>query len=380
MKAKITYRVSFAKLLSYILRLDQKGKGANMIGGTATGSDPNQLAAAYRIVAAQRSTIGKPAWHCSLSLPVGERLDDETWNNVARDFLGKMLAEDGIDVDDAMYTIVRHTDTDNDHIHIMLNRISNTGKVFKGKFDVTKAIRFTSELEREYNLTLTPKYNPDVVPAAKREADPVRRKREAAGIKDMSKPMQFIVDEINSLYRHALKTATYRYTDLCHVLEQRGIHIVPKIQIVDGTPAITGLQYQCLDTNGALYSLKASALGSKHTWRKLQQMGITFDPTDEATAQLVLNQTADGAGTRALAGKPDVITVQKQIKQERINDAIAAADAQIAARKSPSPVAPVTPVAPVAPITTEAPVVEVIPKTEVQTKPAAPPKIRKFRM
>lgn len=369
MKAKITYRISFTKLLNYILRVDQQGKGANMIGGTATGSDPAQLAVAYRVVAAQRSTIGKPAWHCSLSLPVGERLDDNTWNNVTRDFLGKMLAEDGISVDDIMYTVVRHTDTDNDHIHIMLNRVSNTGKVFKGKFDVTKAIRFTSELEREYNLTLTPKYNPEVVPAAKREADPVRRKREAAGIKDMSKPMQFIVDEINSLYRRALKNTTCKYTDFCHVLEQRGIHIVPKVQIVNGTPAITGLQYQCLDTNGALYSLKSSALGSRHTWRKLQQMGITFDPTDEATAQLVLNQTADGAGTRALADKPDVLAAQKLMKRERINAAIAAADAQMATRK-----APVVPVAPVAPV---APVVEVTPQIEVPTKPMAPPKIRR---
>lgn len=361
MKAKITYRISFAKLLNYILRVDQKGQGAEMIGGTATGSDPNQLAAAYRAVAAQRSTISKAAWHCSLSLPAGERLDDETWSNVTRDFLSRMLAEDGIDVDDTMYTVVRHTDTDNDHIHIMLNRISNTGKVFKGKFDVIKAMRFTSELEREYNLTLTPKYNPEVVPAAKREADPVRRKREAAGIKDMSKPMQFILDEINGLYRHALKTASYRYIDLCHVLEQRGIHIVPKIQIVDGTPAITGLHYQCLDPNGKLYSLKSSALGSKHTWRKLQQMGITFDPKDEATAQLMLNQTADGAGTRALADKPDVMAVVKQIQQERINAAIAAANTQKDAHEAP--VAPITPVAPV---------VEVAPKIEVPTKTAAP--------
>jgi hypothetical protein len=369
MKAKITYRISFAKLLNYILRLDQKGQGAEMIGGTATGSDPAQLAAAYRVVAAQRSTIGKPAWHCSLSLPVGERLDDETWNNVVRDFLSKMLTEDGINVDDTMYTVVRHSDTDNDHIHIMLNRVSNTGKVFKGKFDVTKAIRFTSELEREYNLTLTPKYNPEVVPAAKRETDPVRRKREAAGIKDMSKPMQFIVDEVNALYKRALKNTTCKYTNFCRTLEQRGIHIVPKVQIVDGTPAITGLHYQCLDTNGALYSLKASALGSKHTWRKLQQMGITFDPMDEATAQLVLNQTTDGAGTRALADKPDVGTVVKLIKQKHINDAIAAADAQMAARKSQ--------VAPIAPITSEAPVIEVTPQIEVPTKPVAPPKIKR---
>jgi hypothetical protein len=109
-------------------------------------------------------------------------------------------------------------------------------------------------------------------------------------------------------------------------------------------------------------------------------MGITFDPKDEATAQLVLNQTADGAGTRALAGKPDVLAVQRLMKQKRINDAIAAADAQIAARKAPiAPIAPVPPKAPMAPITPAAPVIEVTPKIEVSTKPMAPNK-KKFRM
>ena len=90
-------------------------------------------------------------------------------------------------------------------------------------------------------------------------------------------------------------------------------------------------------------------------------MGITFDPTDEATAQLVLNQTADGAGTRALADKPDVMAVVNLIKKERINDAIAAANIQKDVHKVP--VAPITPVAPV---------VEVAPKIEVPTKTAAP--------
>ena len=72
--------------------------------------------------------------------------------------------------------------------------------------------------------------------------------------------------------------------------------------------------------------------------------------------------------------RPDVLAVQKLMKQERINDAIAAANTQIAAREAP--VAPAAPEAPMAPV---APVTEVTPKIEVPTKPAAP-KIRKLRM
>jgi hypothetical protein len=185
--------------------------------------------------------------------------------------------------------------------------------------------------------------------------------------------MQFILDEINARYKQALKSATCSYPDFCQALEQRGIHLVPKVQLVNGALAITGLHYQCLDARGKLYSLKASALGSKHTWRKLQQMGITFDPNDEATAQLVLNQTANGAGIRALASKPDVISIQKLVHQAQIKAALDAANAQMAARE------PVVPPVSISskPITSVAPIVDVTPKIEVPIKKVAPPKIKR---
>ncbi|WP_223930806.1 relaxase/mobilization nuclease domain-containing protein, partial [Aeromonas caviae] len=34
--------------------------------------------------------IGKPVWHCSLSLPPGERLSAEKWEAVAADFMQHM--------------------------------------------------------------------------------------------------------------------------------------------------------------------------------------------------------------------------------------------------------------------------------------------------
>ncbi|WP_373870513.1 relaxase/mobilization nuclease domain-containing protein, partial [Aeromonas caviae] len=37
-----------------------------------------------------RTDIGKPVWHCSLSLPPGERLSAEKWEAVTADFMQRM--------------------------------------------------------------------------------------------------------------------------------------------------------------------------------------------------------------------------------------------------------------------------------------------------
>ena len=56
---------------------------------------------------------------------------------------------------DTPYAVYRHHDTECDHIHIIANRVSLSGKVFLGQKDVKKAIRITQELEKRFGLTLT---------------------------------------------------------------------------------------------------------------------------------------------------------------------------------------------------------------------------------
>ena len=56
---------------------------------------------------------------------------------------------------DTPYAVYRHHDTECDHIHIIANRVSLSGRVFLGQKDVKKAIRITQELEERFELTLT---------------------------------------------------------------------------------------------------------------------------------------------------------------------------------------------------------------------------------
>ncbi len=71
--------------LNYVAR----GKDARLIGGNMSGKTPRGLSAEFGISRKTRD-CKKPVWHSSLRLPAGERLNDETWNVIAQNYMNEM--------------------------------------------------------------------------------------------------------------------------------------------------------------------------------------------------------------------------------------------------------------------------------------------------
>ena len=147
MKAKIVRGSGFRGLLSYALKADSE-----IIGGTISGNSVSEYAQEFGIIRRLRPEVMKPVWHCSLSLPPGERATPEDWEKLSRLFLVRME----FDPDSAQWIAVRHSDREHDHIHIIVNRIRNDGSLWLGKKDVFQAIQATQEIEEECNLVKTP--------------------------------------------------------------------------------------------------------------------------------------------------------------------------------------------------------------------------------
>lgn len=105
MKAKISHGRGFRGILDYLY-------------GAREDNHPNR---AIPVVGAGNvlgpPDIKKPVWHCSLSLPRGERHSDEKWAEIARDFLIRI----GIDPNVRQWHCARHVDTDHDHIHLVVH-------------------------------------------------------------------------------------------------------------------------------------------------------------------------------------------------------------------------------------------------------------------
>lgn len=88
----------------------------------------------------------KPVFHAALTFPRGEHLGDETMIAIAREYLQK------IEMPDTQYAVIKHTDKQHLHMHVVANRINDEGKIIGKGLIVERGIRAAQELTREYHL------------------------------------------------------------------------------------------------------------------------------------------------------------------------------------------------------------------------------------
>lgn len=133
----------FRGCLNYLLN---KEKG-ELIGGNTIGVTPRELATEFSIAYELNDEVKRPVYHASLSLLPGQRLSDEQWNEIAAKYLEKMGFTDN------QYIVVRHSERDHDHIHILASRVRLDGSCVHDGWDYRRSEDTIRQLEQEYNLT-----------------------------------------------------------------------------------------------------------------------------------------------------------------------------------------------------------------------------------
>lgn len=262
MKAKVGRGDGFRGILDYALG---KNKGAEMVGGTISGSTPRQLATEFGLVRKLRPDAKNPVWHCSLSLPKGDHLTSEKWDALASDFIEEMGFSES-----TPWVAIRHSDTDHDHVHIVASRIGLDGSLWHGKWEARTAIEATQKLEEIHGLTLTPGLNG--VDENWQKTSRVRgRKTLKKGEIEMSlrtgeQPpklkLQNIIDE-------ALNAGDLTAVQLAETLSIAGIQVRANLA---STGTFNGFSYE-LDG----IAFKGSALGKNYSWGGLQKRGVTYE-------------------------------------------------------------------------------------------------------
>jgi len=135
--------------LSYVL-----GKEGAEVITTNMGSsiNPADLAHEMEYTWAGASRLNLPVYHASLTIPKTEALDNSEWGDVARTYLKEM----GFGT--VPYIVVKHSDTDHDHIHIVAGRLNlETNRCVDDGWDHLRSRDIIQQLERQYNLTPTAK-------------------------------------------------------------------------------------------------------------------------------------------------------------------------------------------------------------------------------
>jgi hypothetical protein len=133
---------SFSKLLNYLFGKD----GASLIGSNMEETTPHGLAAEFRFCRQLNPRLSRSVYHASLSLPHTEHLEDDTWHEIAQKYLQAM----GFDMN--QYVVVRHSDRDHDHAHIVASRVRLDGTTVSDSWDYRRSEKVIRQLEQDYGL------------------------------------------------------------------------------------------------------------------------------------------------------------------------------------------------------------------------------------
>jgi hypothetical protein len=256
---KISRGNGFGGVLAYAAEGENHIPGhGNLIGGNMAGTNPESLAREFRAVALQRPDIQKPVWHNALRLPKGEDITNEKWDEIARDYMQKM----GWDLEKTQYCVWKH---DEEHIHIIANRVLLNSKVFLGQNENLISTKMIAELEKQYGLTITPGVKLDeagkiIMPE---QSKPKKREIEKALRTGVRPPRLVLQDLVKDAWRG--KPTTIEFMER---LEAAGVEVLPNVA---ATGTMNGFSFRL---DGLKFS--GSELGTIYKWAKLQEK-IDYD-------------------------------------------------------------------------------------------------------
>lgn len=280
MKAKVERGGGFRGVLDYALG-KEAWNACEIVGGNMSGLTPQELAAEFRLSRESRPGVARPVWHTSLALPPGDSLTSDRWAEVAADFMS------GMGLADHQYVVVRHHDTDLDHVHIIASRISLDGGIWHGQFEAKKAIALTQELEDRHDLTRT-KGLGEPAPVK-----PPSRKEIEMSVRTGDAPPRLVLQQIVD----AATAEAGSVFDFIDRVQAAGAVVRPNVA---STGKMNGFSFEF---DGI--SFKGSDLGKAYTWKGLQGRGITYDQERDGEA---LRERAGAAFARAGeidGGSPD---------------------------------------------------------------------------
>jgi hypothetical protein len=233
-------------------------KDAALIGGTMCGQTPEELAAEFAIARQLRPNLKVAVFHATLSVDSTEKLEDseendQRWLAIAANYMK------AIKFDNNQYAVVKHSDTEHDHIHIVASRICLDGGVVDDSWDYYKSQETIRHFERNYSLeTVTPSWETDKRAPTTGE----HRQLKSKGNKSVRVQLQDLIDEVTQ--------DNPSMPEFVERLQQQGV----EVQVT-----LTGIGF----SKGISYNLDGVALsgtqlGKAYTFSGLQKhRGVSYD-------------------------------------------------------------------------------------------------------
>jgi hypothetical protein len=140
----------------------------------------------------QRNATKNRYAHISLNLPHGENINDKTFLEISTEYMENM------GYGTQPYIIVRHNDTEHQHVHIVTTNVKDDGKVLEIFNSHRRSMATRQHLERKYDLTPAPT-------TKRKERLPIHRLPELQFGMDAEKGtrnyLQDVLNSINQKYK-----------------------------------------------------------------------------------------------------------------------------------------------------------------------------------
>lgn len=164
-----------------------------------------------------RKEIKQPVGHIPISFAPEdkERMTNDFMVQLAKEYMQEM------GIKDTQYIIVRHHNADNEHLHIVYNRINNDLKLISVNNDYKRNVKTCKKLKDKYNLTYG------------KGKDQVKREK----LNDPDKVKYYIYDAIKAVLPSCKVPADLRFS-----LKKYGIEIEYKFK--RGTNQIDGVSFR----------------------------------------------------------------------------------------------------------------------------------------
>jgi hypothetical protein len=99
----------------------------------------------------QRNATKNRYVHITLNLPLGEHLDDKSFQAVSREYMAQM------GYGGQPFAMVRHTDTEHEHVHIITTNVDDDGKVLGIFNSYRRNVATQRYLEKKFSLSSSPR-------------------------------------------------------------------------------------------------------------------------------------------------------------------------------------------------------------------------------
>ena len=199
----------------------------------------------------------KACFHAILSFSPEDKMDDKTMTQMAMNYLMEM------GLTNTQFAIVKHTDKDHQHVHLLANLIDNKGRSIKDSFMGLKGKRIAQRLTKEFGL-------------------------KPADNKDLSKTHQQALSE-GEAARYQIYQAIQQALPFCKTLEDLAYRLKLKKKIATiikyksgSTTEGQGISFQ-LDK----YVFKGSKVDRAYSLNRLEKM-LDFNQTYNLTQRDVL--------------------------------------------------------------------------------------------